>query len=118
MFERLLIHVRNGYGMGCFPEASGKLIEDMIREYPGEWCREELEHALREGNVFWEDIGRRQAMGECLGNSRSWYYNMANKYGWREKVEVEAEHKGSVQVNIVSYASSKPSTTESKGEVS
>ncbi len=62
---------------------------------------------MREGRQAWEEIGHKQANGQCLGNSRTWFYNMANRYGWRDKIEVEAEHKGQVQVQVVSYASSK-----------
>ena len=62
-----------------------------------------------EGKDYWETLGKRQSEGTCLGNSRSWYYNMSNRYGWRDKHDVQAEHKGSVNVNVISYASKKPS---------
>ncbi len=104
VFRELLDHVRAGYSIDCFPALSDTSIRNYLNLYSKEFIREELEDALRDGKRGWEDIGRRQANGSCLGNSRSWYYNMANRYGWREKLEVEAEHKGSVSVSVISYA--------------
>ena len=78
-----------------------------MKKYPEEFPREEIELALVKGKEMWERIGLRQANGTCLGNSRSWFYNMANRYGWREKLDVEAEHKGEISVNVISYASQK-----------
>ena len=72
-----------------------------------EFVEEELKDAMRRGRSYWETLGKRQAAGDCLGNSRTWFYNMANRFGWREKLEVEAEHKGQVNVNVISYATQK-----------
>lgn len=105
IFKELCDHVSNGYSLDCFGALSDKSIASYLLQYPEEFVREELDDALRRGKNFWEGVGIRQANGSCLGNSRTWYYNMANRYGWREKLEVEAEHKGSVNVNVVSYAS-------------
>lgn len=116
LFHELCNHVAQGYSMDCFPPLSDTTIEKYLNLYPEEFCREELIEAQRKGKVFWEGLGRRQASGDCLGNSRTWYYNMANRYGWREKLDIEAEHKGQVQVNVVSYASKKASSNASKDE--
>lgn len=107
VFAALLKHVRAGYSLDCFGPLSVGSIRSMLKRFSNEFCEEELEHAIREGKAFWEDIGRRQSNGSCLGNSRSWYYNMVNRFGWREKVDIAAEHKGEVSVNVVSYASKK-----------
>lgn len=115
IFKELCEHVAAGYSLDCFGPLSIVSIKGYIKTFPEEFIQEELDDALRKGKVFWEDIGRRQARGDCLGNSRTWYYNMANRYGWREKLEVEAEHKGQVNVNVISYASRKASSdSESK----
>jgi len=104
VFKELLDHVKAGYSLDCFGPLSLTSIRKYLKTFKEEFIEEELENAIRQGKNYWEDLGRRQSNGSCLGNSRSWYYNMANRYGWREKIDIEAEHKGQVQVNIVSYA--------------
>ena len=110
IFKELCSHVAGGYSVASFPELSETSIRDYLNRFKDEFIQEELDLALRRGRVMWEGIGKRQADGQCLGNSRSWYYNMANRYGWREKIDIEAEHKGSIEVQVVSYASKKRST--------
>ena len=107
IFKELCDHVAGGKSIDCFNWLSANTIRSYLKLYPEEFVAEEMEEAYRKGKCLWEDLGMRQANGSCLGNSRTWYYNMANRYGWREKLEVEAEHKGSVNVNVVSYASQK-----------
>lgn len=113
-FKRLLNHVRQGYSLDCFSDLSLNSILEFLKSYPLEFPAGELEDAKRDGKQGWEAIGRRQSDGTCLGNSRSWYYNMSNRFGWRDKIDVEAEHKGSVNVNVVNYASKKSSPDESR----
>ena len=82
----------------------------ILKNYKEEFCEEELALALRDGKQGWESIGRRQSEGTCLGNSRSWYYNMAARYKWSDRMHIESETKGTLNVNVVQY--SKP--TDSK----
>ncbi len=107
VFKELLTHLGAGYSIESFAELSKESIYEFVKAYPEEFCEEEIVAAKRKGQQLWESIGHRQANGTCLGNSRTWYYNMANRYGWRDKIEVEAEHKGSIAVNVVSYATQK-----------
>lgn len=109
VFKELLAHLENGYSLDCFPTLSDTSIKDYLKRYPDEFNEEEFVKALRNGKLGWEDIGRRQANGSCLGNSRSWYYNMVNRYSWHEKAQVETKNEHQVQVNVVSYATKKPS---------
>lgn len=102
-------HLEKGFSKECFSEVTHQTVERYMKSFPQEFPAEEIEAARLRGREWWEGIGRRQANGECLGNSRTWFYNMANRYAWRERLEVEAEHKGSVNVNVVTYASKKPS---------
>lgn len=104
IFKGLCDHVRCGFSLDCFSDLSLSSIEECMKLYPQEFIREDLEDAMRQGKVYWESVGRAQADGSCLGNSRSWYYNMANRYGWREKLDVQADHKGEISVNVISYA--------------
>jgi hypothetical protein len=104
LFKKLCRHVRVGYSLDCFSELSETTCRKYLETYPEEWPREEFEKALRDGKQAWEDIGKRQAMGTCMGNSRSWYYNMSNRYGWRDRVDVEADTRSTLQVQVVSYS--------------
>lgn len=109
VFAELCKHVEDGYSMDCFSALSITSIKEFLERFPNEFIEEELQNSVRKAKTYWEDLGKRQARGDCLGNSRSWYYNMVNRYGWREKVEIEAEHKGQLSINVVSYATQKAS---------
>ena len=109
IFKELCTHVAQGLSLDCFSLLAVDTIKKYLKVYPEEFVQEELDQALRDGKIWWESCGRRQANGECLGNSRTWYYNMSNRYAWRDKVEVESEIKGNVSVNVVNYSSKKPS---------
>lgn len=108
-FKKLLQHLATGYSIDCFTDLSEKSIKEFIEKYPEEFCEEELLDAVRDGKQYWEGLGVRQSNGTCMGNSRSWYYNMVNRYGWREKVDIKAEHSGQVSVAIIDYATHKAS---------
>lgn len=107
IFRELCTHVAAGYSIDCFAPISDQSIRKYLKTYPEEFIEEELANAMREAKAYWEDLGKRQSNGSCLGNSRSWFYNMANRFGWREKIDIEAEHKGQVNINVVSYSTKK-----------
>ena len=112
IFQELCRHISQGLALDSFRVMSLPTIEKYLRDYPEEFDRDELDEAVRVGKAFWEDIGRRQSLGTCIGNSRSWYYNMSNRYGWSERQQVDAKTEGNVQVSIVSYADSKVKADE------
>ena len=109
IFKELCTHLSRGYSMESFAELSVPTIKRYINLFKEEFIQEEIDEALSRGRAYWEEIGHRQAQGECLGNSRTLYYNMSNKYGWSERQQIEADHKGSVSVNVISYATQKAS---------
>ena len=108
--QALCKHLGEGYSLESFSEISTTSLKRYINLYKEDFPQEDIEQAMQKGRDTWERLGFAQANGQCIGNSRTWYYNMANRYGWREKIDIEAEHKGQLAVNIVSYASSKAST--------
>jgi hypothetical protein len=112
IFDRLCKHVAAGYSLDCFEELSILSIRKYLELYPEEFVGEELECAMRKGKQYWEGLGRRQADGTCLGNSRTWYYNMSNRYGWNEKQQIETDNKHQVSVNVISYANQKASQVD------
>ena len=54
--------------------------------------------------VWWEKRGREMATGED-GNPTVWIFNMKNRFGWRDKTEVDqtvkGEHKHTHEVKAV-----------------
>lgn len=104
IFKELCQHLQSGFSLDCFGPLSEVTIGKYLKEYPLEFVQEDFDSALRLGKGMWENIGKKQSTGECLGNSRSWYYNMSNRYKWSDKVDIEAEHKGQLSVQVVNYA--------------
>ncbi len=56
--------------------------------------------------VWWERTGRRMAGGEAEGNATVWIFNMKNRFGWKDKSEVD--HSGSVAVTQITRRIIKP----------
>lgn len=104
IFKELLSHLSEGLSQDAFPPMDPRTVKKYLTAYPEEFIQEEYDSALRRGRETWERIGHRQALGTCLGNSRTWFYNMSNRYGWRDKIDIEAEHKGQVNVSVITYA--------------
>lgn len=114
VFKELLDHILRGRSMDCFYAMTEDLVREFTKLYPSEFDVEEIAQAQRQAKDHWEQIGHNQALGTCLGNSRSWYYNMSNRYGWTDRVDVKAKTEGTVSVNIVSYSSKKPPQVSDK----
>lgn len=104
IFDLLLEHLRDGYSIDCFSFLSDTTIYQYLKTYKDEFVEEDLIIALREGKEGWEDIGRRQSLGTCLGNSRSWYYNMSARYKWSDRMHIDSETKGTLNVNVIQYS--------------
>lgn len=112
MFERLLKHVEAGFSIDSFAEITKNTLEEFFKKYPDEMCNEELTFSLKKGMHMWENIGKKQSTGECLGNSQAWRFNMGARYGWSDKIDLKAEHSGSIAVSVVSYASQQAEGTD------
>ena len=107
-FELLIEHIESGYSMDCFEFFSEPTLFEFVKIYP-EFNLPRLENSIRKAKAGWEKIGHEQATGKCIGNSRSWFYNMAHRYGWSDKVQVDANVKGNVNVSVINYSDVKPS---------
>lgn len=105
MFERLLKHVEAGFSIDSFAEITKNSLQEWFKTFPDEINEEELTFSLKKGMHMWENIGKKQSTGECLGNSQAWRFNMGARYGWSDKIDLKAEHSGSIAVSVVSYAS-------------
>ena len=98
--RNFLEHLSAGYSKESFGEISKKNLQKLLSSVDENL----LCQALARGRHTWESIGKRQAEGVCLGNSRSWILNMINRYGWAEKLQIEADVKGALKVEVVNYA--------------
>ncbi len=117
LFSDLLRHLRAGYSIDCFGALSEQSIRMMLKTYQDDWIEGELIEAMRDAKQGWEQLGRHQADGSCVGNSRSWVYNMINRYDWTDKTKVETTGTQAVNVNIVSYTSPSTVDSSSKGDL-
>lgn len=117
MFNKYLSHIEQGLSLDCFGLISKKLIDELIEKYPEEWCKDDIERSFEEGKRSWEVLGRKQADGTCLGNSRTWFYNMSHRYKWSDRVDITSQNNHAVSVNVVNYSTKKSpqGTVEQQG---
>jgi hypothetical protein len=104
LFKSLLLHLSEGYSLDSWSGLNTSVLLGFLEKYPEDMPKDAIDNAIVDGKDCWERLGMRQADGSCMGNSRTWYYNMSNRYGWRDKVDVKSESSGQVQVNVVNYA--------------
>jgi hypothetical protein len=102
-FEELCAHIESGLSPQGFELLSVNTVNAWFERFPEEFRRDRYEISLRKGFNWWESVGKRQTLGTCNGNSRTWYYNMSNKYGWSDRQHVESNAKVTTQVQIVNY---------------
>ena len=48
--------------------------------------------------VHWEDLGLEMAEGKVDGNPTIWIFNMKNRFGWKDKQEIEQQVQGHTEV--------------------
>ncbi len=104
IFRRLIIHLEGGYSLNCFEDLAKSTIDEWLVKYPEEFDINLYTKALRVGQLGWEDIGRQQSTGKCLGNSKAWVYNMINRFNWTDRTKIEQEVTGTTTINIVNYS--------------
>ena len=88
-FKAFCEHIAAGYSQDTFHKPCVfNTIMKMISDYPDEFDQEVLLMAKAEGKFFWESMGKLGAMGKIKGfNQQSWWRNMQNKLGWKDKIE-------------------------------
>lgn len=101
--EELVTHLAKGLSIDSYIGLSKNHMKKLVDLYQQEFVGDDIDQAIQQGLLYWEELGRSQADGSCLGNSRTWYYNMSNRYGWSERSEVKSESKHNHTVNVVKY---------------
>lgn len=69
--------------LGINASAWGTLLTD------SEEFRCAISAAKEASIVWWEDLGQGLASGKVDGNATSWIFNMKNRAGWRDQVQVD-----------------------------
>lgn len=79
-------HVESGLSDECFPECDPQTLRQYVADFPVDFDTNAMERASRNRQLFWEKTGRDGTVGKIKGfNSRSWQFNMANRFDWRVK---------------------------------
>jgi hypothetical protein len=102
--SKLLQHLREGFSPESLGIVAASTLQEYIKKHPETFDLGEIETAMNEGRNMWERLGHAQSNGKNLGNSRTWFYNMANRYGWSERSKVDVDAKQAVTVQVISYA--------------
>jgi len=83
-------HISQGYSMKSYPSADEDTIYSYAKKFPEDCPISDLDEAKRKSCFFWEKIGLAGATGKVDGfNSASWIFNMKNRFGWRDKQEID-----------------------------
>ena len=91
--QLLINHMKKGLSFETFAAEV-----DVAPETLYEWCKahEEFLHAKKIAKshcqALWERIGIAQAVGDedrGKGSTASWIFNMKNRFGWRDRKEIE-----------------------------
>jgi len=107
VFQALLQHLRDGYGVSCFPLMKYDQIQYYLATFPKEFDNEEYEAAIRQGQLTWERIGKGGVMGKIKGfNGGCYRFMMMNKYNWSYNVGADA-NQSPPQKLVIEYASKK-----------
>lgn len=105
IFKELCQHIRDGFSLDSYGLLGEKSIKEWLETYPKEFISEDFDAAINEGRQLWERIGKQQANGTCHGNSATWKFCMTNKYRWVDKLDVSADVRGAVSVEVINYSS-------------
>lgn len=87
-------HLQNGYSKQSFPLCDYDTIERYVKLYPADFPADRLEKAMKINRMFWEGLGIDGTKGKINNfNASSWKYNMANRFGWRDKQDHTSDNK-------------------------
>ena len=82
------VRVKLGIGTTAFETliADSEVFRETIKE-----CRDLCRH-------WWEETGRDLARGKIEGNAAVYIFNMKNRFGWRDKIELSGDPDAPFQV--------------------
>lgn len=84
-------HISAGFSDKSFIPCDMDTFSEYCKRYPNDFPTDIIEQNRRKRLLFWERIGIEGTTGKLAGyNSRSWEFNMKNRFKWSEKIEVES----------------------------
>lgn len=90
LLDNYVFHVTNGYSDESFVPCDMQTFRRYVRDFPSDFDTDRITEARRQRQLFWENVGRDGTTGSIQGfNASSWKFNMANRFDWREKKDVD-----------------------------
>lgn len=112
MWRALCDHVASGYSMKSFPLCDEDTFYKYMKDYPDDCPKEKLDEAKRKSMHLWERLGMGGATGKIKDfNAPSWIFNMKNRFGWRDKMDVTSDEKP-LTVFVPAFGESQPKEDE------
>lgn len=95
-FRQVCDHIASGLSKECLTVCDWNTVEKYLVDYPEDFVREDLNESFRKGQYVWEALGLKGALGRVPNfNATSWIFNMKNRYGWKDKKELQ--HSGHIE---------------------
>ena len=111
----LISHMEGGLSFESF---GGRI--DVNEDTLYQWKHDHLEfsEAYKRGRLksmlHWEEMGHDMVLAG-QGNATTWIFNMKNRFGWKDKQEIEQNNKGEININIKDYGPGHNTTTKTEG---
>lgn len=102
LFDAVCVHLEKGLSRESFPLCDWDTVERYVSKYANEFPADIVREAMRRGRLWWEELGRIGTMGgkvngeRVLFNAQSWAFNMKNRYGWKDSMNVINTIEGGV----------------------
>jgi hypothetical protein len=108
LLKEYIDHICKGFSDKSFSLCDMDTFLLYCAKYPNEFPTDIIEKARRERMFFWERIGIEGTTGKIQGyNSRSWEFNMKNRFRWSEKIELESRGNVVTSISFVERKSKK-----------
>ena len=90
--QMVIDHMATGLSFEAFAAVIGVAKETLytwVDKHPE--FMDAKKEAFEKSRLFWEKVGVGQATGEIKGSSTTWIFNMKNRFGYRDKIEVSGD---------------------------
>ena len=87
----LIEHFKQGYSFAAFGGIIG-VSEDTLHQWVKKYkdFSESKRIGITASLYRWEKIGLAASLGKIVGfNASTWIFNMKNRFGWRDKIEID-----------------------------
>lgn len=92
--HRYCEHIKKGFSDASFPDCEPKTFKRYLRLYPEDFDTDQIAECRRIRLLYWEASGIAGMSGKLPGfNANSWKYNMANRFGWSDRQQLDVNDK-------------------------